>query len=83
MTHIADDTLPLSVHVQKWLNRSRCHLGYGLGKHVLGGVHTGATWRIPLYHPRMIVMRRFFSNCSDHLLLLLNSDSQHVSISFS
>jgi len=28
-----------------------------LGKHVLGGVHTGATWRIPLNRPCATAMR--------------------------
>jgi len=50
------------VTLQKGLNRSRCHLCLRLGpvglstwmgsrKHVLGGMHTGATWQIPLNCP--------------------------------
>ena len=31
----------------------------GLRNHVLGGVHTGATWRIPLNRPRVEAMRPF------------------------
>ena len=31
----------------------------GQRKHVLGGVHTGATWRIPLNRPCAAAMRPF------------------------
>jgi len=31
----------------------------GQTKHVLGRLHTGATWRIWLYRPRAAVMRPF------------------------
>ena len=31
-------------------------------KRVLGGVHTDATWRIPLNRPFAVAMRRFLSN---------------------
>jgi len=41
--------------VQKWLNRSKCHLGCGLrwaqGSMCYMGVHIGATWRIRLNCP--------------------------------
>jgi len=46
--------------VQKPLNRSRCRLGWGLGwvqGNVLGGVHTGAMWQLPLNRPCMAAMR--------------------------
>ena len=39
-------------------------------KHVLAGVHTSATWRIPLNRPRAATMRPVVK-LLDHLLLLL------------
>jgi len=46
--------------VQKWLNRSRFHLGFGLrwaqGSIIRWG-HTGATWRIPLNWTCVAAMR--------------------------
>jgi len=48
----------------KWRNQSRCRF-FGLWtwvsqrKHVLGGLHTGATWRILLNRPCAAVMRPF------------------------
>jgi len=48
---------------QKRLNRSRCSLGFGLGvgprKHVLDGIHIGATWRIRLNRPYVAVLQPF------------------------
>jgi len=47
---------------QKRLKRSGSRLGFGLGlaqgtwKYILGGVHTGATWRIPLNRPCVAAM---------------------------
>jgi len=47
----------------------------GQRKHVLGGAHTGATWRIPLKRPCAAGMRPFYQitlpTC--YLLLLLLS----------
>ena len=31
----------------------------GPRKHILGGLHTGTTWRIPLNHPCVVAMRPF------------------------
>ena len=42
----------------------------GTGKHVLGGVHTSATWQIPLNRQRAAAMRPVVK-LLDHLLLLL------------
>ena len=45
----------------------------GLRKHVLGGVHTSATWRIPLNHPCAAAMRPFcqitLTTCSTSRLI--------------
>jgi len=41
----------------------------GLRKHVLDGVHSGATWRIRLNRPCAAAMWSFLSNYFDHLLL--------------
>ena len=54
-------TLPWAV--QKRLNRWRCRLGFGLGWAQGSlrqlGVHTGATWRIPLNRPCAVAMRPY------------------------
>jgi len=41
----------------------------GPRKHVLGAVHNGATWRIPLNRPRAAAMRPVVKLLSDHLFL--------------
>jgi len=53
----------------------------GQRTHVLGGVHTGATWGIPLYGPFVAAMRPFLSNHFDHLfsfLLIFPSECRAV-----
>jgi len=56
-------SLSRSWALQKWLNRSRCCLGCGVGmsprKHTLDGMHIGNNWRIQLNHPRAAEMRSF------------------------
>jgi len=42
---------------KKRLNWSRCRMRFGLRKHALRRVHTGATWRIPSNRPRVAAMR--------------------------
>jgi len=45
--------------VQKWLSWSRCRLGCGPRKRVLGGMHSSATWWIPMNWPCAAAMRSF------------------------
>jgi len=44
-------------------------------KHVLGGVHTGATWRIPLNLPCVAVMRLFVKLLWPLVILILITSS--------
>jgi len=43
----------------------------GSRNHVLGGVHSGATWQLPLNRPCAAAMQPFYQITFDHLLLLL------------
>jgi len=61
--YLIDDTLPRAV--QKWLNRSICRLGFGLGwaegstSSIVFAMYVGVTWRIRLNRPFAAAIRPY------------------------